>query len=115
MDALSRIERLDDFHEAGQARIGKMIATPSVFCVNNYGNVSAHDGSDIHPEQGLLMKYEWHMPIIVLGLTSGERSGLSWTITVRDKAFNFATVARTSPPADILEAPIGNDPAASLA
>jgi hypothetical protein len=114
MDLLSRIERREDFIEAGQARIGKMIATPDVFAVNNYGNVSAHDGSDAHADQGTLAKYEWHMPLIVLGLTAGERSGLSWTITIRDKAFNFATV-RTSLRDDTVKAATGHNPAASLA
>ncbi|GGT44374.1 hypothetical protein GCM10010271_55450 [Streptomyces kurssanovii] len=114
MDLLSRVERREDFIEAGQARIGKMIATPEVFAVNNYGNVSAHDGSDAHADQGTLVKYEWHMPLIVLGLTVGERSGLSWTITIRDKAFNFATV-RTSPQDDTVKAATGSNPAASVA
>ncbi|MER6618571.1 hypothetical protein [Streptomyces xantholiticus] len=114
MDLLSRVERREDFTEAGRARIGKMIATPDVFAVNNYGNVSAHDGSDAHADQGTLVKYEWHMPLIVLGLTVGERSGLSWTITIRDKAFNFATV-RTSPQDDTVKAATGSNPAASVA
>jgi hypothetical protein len=115
IDLLSRVERREDFIEAGQARIGKMIATPDVFTVNNYGNVSAHDGSETHADQGTLMKYEWHMPLIVLGLNVGERSGLSWTVTIRDKAFNFATVARTSPQDDIAKADFGDNPAASVA
>ncbi|MHA6760930.1 hypothetical protein [Streptacidiphilus sp. PAMC 29251] len=115
IDLLSGIERREDFIEAGQARIGKMIATPDVFAVNNYGNVSAHDGSDTDADQGTLVRYEWHMPLIVLGLTVGARSGLSWTISIRDKAFNFATVARTSPQDDAARAAAGNSPAASLA
>ncbi|MEV6020514.1 hypothetical protein [Streptomyces sp. NPDC051997] len=115
IDALSRIERREDFVEAGQARIGKMIATPDVFAVNNYGNVSAHDGTDARADQGTLVKYEWHMPLIVLGLTVGERSGLSWTITIRDKAFNFATVRRTSPQDDTVKAATGGNPAAAVA
>ena len=78
-----------------------MIATPNVFCVNNYGDVSASDGSEIHASQGTLTKYQWHMPMIVLGLAAGERSGLSFTITIRDKAFNFQTVTRTSHQEDI--------------
>ncbi|MFE9402139.1 hypothetical protein ACFYNY_10205 [Streptomyces sp. NPDC006530] len=114
MEQLSRIESREEFIEAGRARIGNLIATPNVFCVNNYGNVSAHDGSEIQPERGLLMRYEWHMPTIVLGITAGERSGLSWTISIRDKAFNFATVARTSPQGDIAMA-VGSNPAASVA
>ncbi|MFF3890484.1 hypothetical protein [Streptomyces sp. NPDC001914] len=114
IDALSRIERREDFIEAGQARIGKMIATPDVFAVNNYGNVSAYDGSDALADQGMLVKYEWHMPLIVLGLTVGERSGLSWTITIRDKAFNFATV-RNSPQGEAVAAGAGSNPAASIA
>ncbi|WP_405670606.1 hypothetical protein [Streptomyces sp. NBC_01530] len=114
MDLLSRVERREDFIEAGQTRIGKMIATADVFAVNNYGNVSAHDGSDAHADQGTLVKYEWHMPLIVLGLTVGERSGLSWTITIRDKAFNFATV-RNFPQGDTVKAAAGSNPAASVA
>ncbi len=101
MDLLSRISLRDDFFEAGQARIGGMIATPNVFCVNNYGDVSACDGSEIAGNQGTLTKYQWHMPMIVLGLAAGERSGLSFTITIRDKAFNFETVARASHQEDI--------------
>lgn len=92
MDLLSRVELREDFIEAGQARIGWMSATPDIFAVNNYGNVSAHDGSDTHADQGMLMRYEWHMPSIVLELTAG----VSWTVTIRDKAFNFETV-RTAP------------------
>jgi len=114
IDALSRIERREDFMEAGQARIGQMIATPDVFAVNNYGNVSAHDGSDDHADRGTLVKYAWHMPLIVLGLTVGERSGLSWTISIRDKAFNFATV-RNSPQDGTVKAAAGNNTAASVA
>ncbi|MEU9194977.1 hypothetical protein [Streptomyces hundungensis] len=115
MDVLSRIELRNEFIEAGRARIGNLIATPNVFCVNNYGNVSAHDGTDVQADHGTLMRYEWHMPTIVLGITAGERSGLSWTITVRDKAFNFATVARTSSQGDIVGAAAGTSPAASVA
>jgi hypothetical protein len=100
-DLLSRINSRDDFFEAGRARIGGMIATPDVFCVNNYGNVSAHDGSEIHASQGVLMKYQWHMPILVLRLAAGERSGLSFTITIRDKAFNFKTFNEASHQGDI--------------
>ncbi|MFG3284229.1 hypothetical protein [Streptomyces sp. NPDC048111] len=114
MDLLSRVELRDDFIEAGRARIGGMVATPDVFAVNNYGNVSAHDGSDIEADRGTLVRYEWHMPIIVLGLTVGMRSGLSWTITIRDKAFNFATV-RTPSRDEAVEAAVGNNPAASVA
>lgn len=114
IEALSRLERREDFIEAGGARIGRMIATPDVFAVNNYGNVSAHDGSDVDADKGTLVKYEWHMPLIVLGLTVGERSGLSWTITIRDTAFNFATV-RTSLQGDAVNAATGRNPAASVA
>lgn len=96
MDLLSGVNSRNEFIEAGQARIGKMIATPNVFCVNNYGNVSAHDGSDINASHGTLTKYQWHMPMLVLGIAAGERSGLSFTITIRDKAFNFRTVPPTS-------------------
>jgi hypothetical protein len=95
-DLLSRLDLRDDFFEAGRARIGGMIATPNVYCVNNYGNVSAHDGSDFHASRGMLMKYEWHVPILVLRLAAGERSGFSFTITIRDKAFNFKTTALAS-------------------
>ncbi|MEV4761481.1 hypothetical protein AB0J89_02470 [Micromonospora chokoriensis] len=92
MDLLSGVERREDFIEAGRTRIGWMSATPEIFAVNNYGNVSAHDGSDAHPNRGVLVRYEWHMPSIVLELTAG----VSWTVTIRDKAFNFETV-RTAP------------------
>ncbi|WP_054811736.1 hypothetical protein [Nocardia arizonensis] len=98
IDLLSGVESRDEFIQAGQARIGKMIATPNVFCVNNYGNVSAHDGSDVDASHGTLMKYQWHMPMLVLGIAAGARSGLSFTITVRDKAFNFRTVPPASRP-----------------
>jgi len=85
-----------------------MIATPNVFCVNNYGDVSARDGSEIHASQGVLTKYEWHMPIIVLRLAAGERSGLSFTITIRDKAFNFETFTQASHQDDIGKGTIEN-------
>jgi len=107
-DLLSRINLRDDFFEAGRARIGGMIATPNVFCVNNYGDVSARDGSEIHASQGVLTKYEWHMPIIVLRLAAGERSGLSFTITIRDKAFNFETFTQASHQDDIGKGTIEN-------
>jgi len=90
MGLLSRVELREDFIEAGQARIRWMSATPKICAVNNYGNVSAHDGSDTHADQGMLMRYQWHMPNIVLILTAG----VSWTITIRDKAFNFETVRK---------------------
>jgi hypothetical protein len=92
MDQLSRLELREDFIAAGEARIGAMMATPNVFCVNNYGDVSAHDGSDINASQGTLMKYQWHMPMPVLGIAAGERAGLTFTISIRDKAFNFRTI-----------------------
>ncbi|MFD4433760.1 hypothetical protein [Nocardia sp. NPDC058497] len=114
MDQLSRLTLRDDFIEAGRARIGEMIATPNVFCVNNYGNVSARDGSDIHASQGTLTKYQWHMPMLVLGLAAGERSGLSFTITIRDKAFNFKTVARASQQDDNGKEAIENSRTASV-
>jgi hypothetical protein len=96
MGLLARLSLRDDFFDAGRARIGEMIATPNVFCVNNYGDVSSRDGSEIHAGRGTLTKYQWHMPMIVLGLVAGERAGLSFTITIRDKAFNFETVPRAS-------------------
>jgi len=95
-DLLSRLDSRDDFIEAGRARIQGMIATPDVFCVNNYGNVSAYDGSQIHPERGTLLKYQWHMPILVLQMAAGERAGLSFTITIRNNAFNFRTFNQPS-------------------
>ena len=88
---------------------------PDVFCVNNYGNVSAHDGSDVDADRGLLVKYQWHMPLLVLGLAAGERSGLSFTITIRDKAFNFETVAPTASQDDIDMGAIENGRAESVA
>lgn len=115
MDLLAPLSRPDDFYEAGRARIGAMIATPHVFCVNNYGNVSARDGSDIDAHRGLLMKYQWHMPVLVLGLAADERAGLSFTITIRDKAFNFETVAPTASQDDIDMGAIENGRAESVA
>ncbi len=115
MAHLFRIEQRDDFIEAGRARIGAMIATPDVFCVNNYGDVTALDGSDSHADRALLTKYEWHVPIIVLGLAAGERSGFSFTITIRDKAFNCDTVALSSPPVDINEGALAPSQTGSLA
>ena len=96
MESLAHLNQRQDFLEAGQARIEKMIATPDVFAVNNYGDVTAHDGSEGEGTRGTLVKYQWHMPMIVLGLAAGERAGLSFTITIRDKAFNFDTVSRHS-------------------
>jgi hypothetical protein len=101
MDQLSRLELREDFIAAGGARIRAMIATPNVFCVNNYGDVSARDGSDINASQGTLMKYQWHMPMLVLGIAAGERAGLSFTISIRDKAFNFRTIPLATEQADI--------------
>lgn len=100
-DQLSRINQKEEFVEAGDARIRAMIATPDVFCVNNYGNVSALDGSGVLPGRGVLTKYQWHMPMLVLGLAAGERSGLSFTVTIRDKAFNFETLPHMAHPQDI--------------
>ncbi|MFD6218546.1 hypothetical protein, partial [Nocardia salmonicida] len=96
MDLLSRINLRDEFIEAGRARIGGIASTPDVFVANNYGDVSAHDGSEIHASRGTLTKYQWHMPITVMRLGAGERSGFFFTITIRDKAFNFETVRRVS-------------------
>lgn len=105
MDQLSRLERREDFIAAGGARIGAMMATPNVFCVNNYGDVSPYDGSDINPSQGTLMKYQWHMPLPVLGIAAGERAGLTFTISIRDKAFNFRTIPRHRASAERLSKP----------
>jgi hypothetical protein len=64
-----------------------MLTHPYRFCVNNYGDVSRYDGSDFEAAKGVLVKYQWHMPTIVLGLLSGERTGVDWTITIRGQAF----------------------------
>lgn len=115
MDLLSGVNSRDEFLEAGRARIGAMIATPNVFCVNNYGNVSAHDGSDVHASRGTLTKYQWHMPMLVLMIAAGERSGLSFTITIRDKAFNFRTVPLASHRDGIGNGAVENTRAGSVA
>jgi hypothetical protein len=85
--ALALLEKPQDFARVGESLIPEMLTHPYRFCVNNYGDVSRHDGSDFEATKGVLLKYQWHMPTIVLGLLSGERSGVDWTITISDKAF----------------------------
>lgn len=86
-NALAALERPEDFARVGAGLIPEMLTHPRRFCVNNYGNVSQHDGSDFAPTKGVLIKYQWHMPTVVLGLMSGDESGVDWTITINGKAF----------------------------
>jgi hypothetical protein len=85
--ALASLERPEDFAKIGEGLIPEMLTHPGRFCVNNYGNVSQYDGSDLAPTKGVLIKYQWHMPTVVLGLMSGDGSGVDWTITINGKAF----------------------------
>lgn len=82
-DSVEQIER------AGRQRIADMLELPHRFFVNNYGDASSHDGSDRAGHRGTLVKYQWHMPKVILDLMAGERAGAAWTITLRGRAFNF--------------------------
>jgi hypothetical protein len=82
-------ESVEEIERAGRERISTMLRLPHRFFVNNYGDASSHDGSDFAAHQGTLVKYQWHMPKVILELMAGERAGAAWTITIKDKAFKF--------------------------
>lgn len=82
-------DSVDAIESAGRERIAAMLQLPHRFFVNNYGDASSRDGSDLAAHQGTLVKYQWHMPKVILDLMAGERAGAAWTITIRDKAFKF--------------------------
>lgn len=86
------LEQREDFATAGRALIPGIISHPHRYVVNNYGDVSAYDGSASAPEKATLVGFKWYMPALVLGLLGGERDGVSWTVTIRDRAFNFRSL-----------------------
>lgn len=94
--ALASLERPEDFEKIGRSLIPEMLTHPRRFCVNNYGNVSQYDGSDLAPSKGVLIKYQWHMPTVVLGLMAGDGSGVDWTITINGKAFRSCSALEDS-------------------
>lgn len=92
MRGVESLETREDFVAVGSSLIPNIAANPNRYIVNNYGNATAFDGSDTAPAKGRLVKFQWYMPALVLGLLSGERDGASWTVTIRDKAFNFSSL-----------------------
>jgi hypothetical protein len=89
---LSTLRTPDELAEAGGGVIAGINSRSHRFVVNNYGDVSKHDGSDFSPAQGLLVKYQWHMPHVVLHTMTGDGAGVDWTVTVRGTAFRFSSV-----------------------
>ncbi|MBB5933129.1 hypothetical protein [Streptomyces zagrosensis] len=91
---LRQIAALDSdeaFRTAGKAVLPALHDLPSRCFVNNYGDVTLFSGRAEHPERGHLLSYQWHMPAIVLGLVSGPRDAVAWTITIDGRAFDFAS------------------------
>jgi hypothetical protein len=82
-------DSVEEIERAGTERIADMLELPHRFFVNNYGDASSHDGSDLAAHQGTLVRYQWHMPNVILNLMAGERAGAAWTITIRGRAFKF--------------------------
>jgi hypothetical protein len=80
---------VEEIERAGTERIADMLELPHRFFVNNYGDASSHDGSDLAAHHGTLVRYQWHMPNVILNLMAGERAGAAWTITIRGRAFKF--------------------------
>lgn len=91
---VAQLETPEDFAKAGGAVLPGIAAHPRRFGVNNYGDVSRHDGSDFCSTKGTLVKYQWHMPYIVSRGAAEEGSGMHMTITINGKAFGFLTERR---------------------
>jgi hypothetical protein len=91
---VAQLETPEDFARAGEAVLPGIAEHPRRFGVNNYGDVSRHDGSDFCPTMGTLVKYQWHMPYIVSRGAATEGSGMHMTITINGKAFHFLTERR---------------------
>jgi hypothetical protein len=89
--SVAQLETPEDFARAGEAVLPGIAARPRRFGVNNYGDLSRHDGSDFCPTSGTLLKYQWHMPYIVARGAATEGSGMHMTYTLNGKAFNFLT------------------------
>ncbi|MFI9271191.1 hypothetical protein ACIGXM_10835 [Kitasatospora sp. NPDC052896] len=85
------LESPDELSEAGGRIIRGIHERRHRFVVNNYGDVSGHDGSDCAPDRALLVKYQWHMPNVVLHTMTGEGAGADWTVTIRGDAFRFSS------------------------
>ncbi|MFG2285061.1 hypothetical protein ACGFOU_03145 [Streptomyces sp. NPDC048595] len=88
---LAQLETPEDFTRAGEAVFPGIATHLRRFGVNNYGDVSQYDGSDFCPEKGTLVKYQWHMPLLVSRSAAEEGGGMHMTITINGKAFNFLT------------------------
>lgn len=91
---VAELETPEDIARAGRALLPWIGEHPRRFGVNNYGDVSRHDGSDFCPAKGTLVKYQWHMPYIVSRGSAMEGSGMHMTITINGKAFHFLTERR---------------------
>jgi hypothetical protein len=92
--AVVQLETPEDFAQAGAAVFPWIGTHPRRFGVNNYGDVSRHDGSDYLPAKGTLTRYQWHMPYIVSSGAATEGSGMYMTITINGKALHYLTQAR---------------------
>lgn len=88
---LDQLETPEDIARAAEAVFPEIGKHDRRFGVNNYGDVSLYDGSDFSPEKGTLLKYQWHMPLIVSRSAAEEGGGMHMTITINGKAFNFLT------------------------
>jgi hypothetical protein len=91
---VAQLETPEDFARAGGGVLPGIATHPRRFGVNNYGDVSRHDGSDFSSASGTLVKYQWHMPLIVSRGAAEEGSGMHMTITINGRAFNFLTERR---------------------
>jgi hypothetical protein len=89
VEVIESWESVEEIERAGSERISDMLRLPHCFFVNNYGDASNHDGSDLAAHRGTLVRYQWHMPKVILNLMAGERAGAAWTITIRGRAFKF--------------------------
>jgi hypothetical protein len=92
--AVAKLETQEDLFAAGEAVLPGIGAHPRRFGVNNYGDVSQYDGSDSGSPNGILQKYQWHMPLIVSRGAASEGSGMHMTITMNGKAFHYLTQTR---------------------
>jgi len=91
---VAQLETVEDFTKAGGAVLPGIASHPRRFGVNNYGDVSRYDGTDFNPASGSLLKYQWHMPLIVSRGAAEEGSGMHMTFTLNGKASYFLTHRR---------------------
>ncbi|MFE4516149.1 hypothetical protein ACFRMQ_18365 [Kitasatospora sp. NPDC056783] len=92
-----RVAQLETFEEiaaAGRAVLPGIGSHPRRFGVNNYGDISRYDGSDVDPARGTLVRYQWHMPYVVSRGAASEGSGMHMTVTLNGKALYFLTETR---------------------